>query len=373
MDNAFSIKYDACFVGLKCYDLLRNATVPKYLGGIERALVSLAKAMNHKGYKVAFIVYDEGQADVEVCNGITVFKAYAPKAGVKFLRLIHPQATTLRRLLKRIQSDRVIQMGAGIEMTFSAHAVQSTPAKFIYIVASNSDCQPELPLVSTAHEKKLYRYGLRWADIIVAQSEHQQHLMKTNFDYESRVIPMPHYIEHTSNALSRSLNSPPSLLWVGRIIEVKRLELLLDVAELRPETQFHVVGAANEESIYSVKQVERASELPNVTYHGKVSDDELYALFHQCDALMCTSSLEGFPMAFIEAWYFGMPVITTFDPDSIVKENNLGFVANDAITLTESIDECLFNPDRYMEMSQHAHRFYQEKFSINAIVPQYLL
>ena len=55
--TGFSSHFDACFVGLKCYDLLRGESIPKYLGGIERALVSLAKGMASLGHKVAFIEF----------------------------------------------------------------------------------------------------------------------------------------------------------------------------------------------------------------------------------------------------------------------------------------------------------------------------
>ncbi len=372
MLDPFSVKYDVCFVGLKCYDLLRNAPVPKYLGGIERALVSLAKGMTQKGYKVAFIVYDEGQDAVIEHGGITVFRAYKPKAGIKFLRLIHPQATALNRLLKRIKSDKVIQMGAGIEMSFSARPVKQTASDFIYIIASNSDCQPDLPLVSTQHEKLIYKYGLRWADVIVAQSKHQQTLMKNHFGYDSQVIPMPHYIEHPSNAQTRQLNDKPSVLWVGRIIEVKRLELLLDLAEQKPDTHFHVVGAANEASEYATAQTQRAHSLSNVTYHGKVSDDQLYQLFTQCDILACTSSLEGFPMAFIEAWYFGMPVLTTFDPDDIVQNNQLGVVASDLASLQAGLEALTQGLEHYRKMSSIACDFYHAHYSVDAVIPQYI-
>jgi len=367
--------YDACFVGLKCYDLLSNNPIPKYLGGIERALVSLAKGMVDQGYKVAFITYDEGQQDIVNYGGIDVYKAFKPKAGIKFVRLLAPQATTLFGLIKSINADMYIQMGAGIETTYTALAVKwlQKKRKTVYIIASNSDCQPELPLVTTRHEKIIYRLGLPYIDTIVAQSAHQQTQLQANFHQVSSIITMPHYIDYPFDATQRQEQPiAQKVLWVGRIIEVKRLEFLLDIAQQKPAIEFHIVGAPNEASDYSNQLVERVTTIDNAHYHGKVDDATLYSLFTQCSLLSCTSSLEGFPMAFIEGWYFGMPIVTTFDPDDIIAKNELGQATHSIEETADAIEHILSNPETYKTLSQRAYAFYKQSYTPASVVPQYI-
>ena len=65
----FDTSHDICFIGLKCYDLLNGAAVPRFLGGIEKQLVTMAKGLAEKGYRVAFITYDHRQPEKKAMPG----------------------------------------------------------------------------------------------------------------------------------------------------------------------------------------------------------------------------------------------------------------------------------------------------------------
>lgn len=59
----------------------------------------------------------------------------------------------------------------------------------------------------------------------------------------------------------------------------------------------------------------RARSLSNVRLHGRIAERAALAELYRGAALLCcTSSLEGFPNTFLEAWSHGLPVVTTSTP-----------------------------------------------------------
>ena len=91
---------------------------------------------------------------------------------------------------------------------------------------------------------------------------------------------------------------------------------------------FDVVGAANSDSAYARTLTKRAGTLTNVIMHGRVRHSEMVKYFRRGRVLCCTSAYEGFPNTFLEAWTVGTPVVSTFDPDSVITQHNLGWTAS---------------------------------------------
>ena len=47
-------------------------------------------------------------------------------------------------------------------------------------------------------------------------------------------------------------------------------------------------------------------------------------LLGQAGVFAHTSPAEGFPNAFLEAWSYGLPTVTCFDPDGIIERERIG-------------------------------------------------
>ncbi len=368
-------KHDICFVGLKCFDLITRADVPKYLGGIERLLVTLARGMAARGIKVAFVTFDEGQQDGVVIDGITVYKAYRANQGIKGLRFVYPKMTSIWQAIKKADAKVYLQMGAGVETAVTAIGAQhycSTPRKFIYGIASDGNCLTDLPMIKSVVEKRFYKWGLKQADFVISQTQKQQSLVQTSFGISSSVIAMPHESNNLAlPSVQQRMAGKTHILWVGRFIEVKRLELLFDIARQLPDMQFDVVGSANTASNYANRLVHEAKTINNLTIHGRVSDQQLSELYNKAFILCCTSSLEGFPTTFLEAWSVGLPVVTTFDPDNIVKNNNVGQVSQDH-QLADTLAGLEKDEALYTTLSNTALSFYKKMYTVEAIIPAYL-
>ncbi len=60
-------------------------------------------------------------------------------------------------------------------------------------------------------------------------------------------------------------------------------------------------------------------------------------LFSRAKIFLNTSQIEGFPNTFLQAWVRSVPVVTFFDPDSLVKQRQLGRTAADFDDMVDAI------------------------------------
>ena len=377
--------YDICFFGLKCYGLLANDEVPKYLGGIERNLVNVARGLANVGIRVAFITFDEGQDAFVDCDGVHVYRAYASGEGLRGIRLVHPKMTRVWQLMSRINARVYLCMGAGIEAWIIALACKYflPGSRSIFCVASDDNTIQRPAALKSRLERLAYVHSLPWFDVVISQTEQQRQGLKEHHNIESSVIPMPRaplaersFDEiRSGHAADRSTSAARfSVLWIGRWVAVKRLEWLLDLASQLPEIDFQVVGKANQGfSEYTDGLNERAAQLPNVRVHGKVTESELIDIYQGCQCLINTSIMEGFPTTFLEAWSIGMPCITTFDPDGIVASKEVGWVAADLQALKSHLVRISnpLNAQVLQAASERSKRLFDERFSMSAILPSY--
>jgi glycosyltransferase involved in cell wall biosynthesis len=227
---------------------------------------------------------------------------------------------------------------------------------FVFSLASDADTDAALPLLRSRRQRMLYRAGLRRADAVIAQTDTQREQLRSAFAVESSVIRnCTHDPGFDSGGLrSRTRNARPSLLWVGRLVPVKRLEVLLDLAAARPEWDFHVVGRGDPALEYVQSLESRARTLSNLALHGAISDEALNERYRNASALVCTSSMEGVPITFLEAWARGLPVVSTVDPDGVIATHGLGAVAS-AETLGDRVGAVLADDQETLAHRIRAH------------------
>jgi glycosyltransferase involved in cell wall biosynthesis len=218
----------------------------------------------------------------------------------------------------------------------------------------------------------LYRFGLKRADCVVAQTQRQQVALRNAFGVKSCVVPMLAEAP-TAQGSGWTLESREGgrILWIGRVDPVKRLEWLLEVASRRPRLGFDVVGAANSDSPYARRVLERAESLPNVRVHGRVPESRMPELYARAACLCSTSDIEGFPNTFLEAWSRGVPVVSTFDPDGLIAAQSLGLVAGDISEVVAQLDRILSDSDLWHSASRNARRYYESNHSRETVLSRY--
>jgi len=109
------------------------------------------------------------------------------------------------------------------------------------------------------------------------------------------------------------------VMYVGRIHENKRIELLMEVAKLLPEVEFIIAGEGAHQKVL----FEQTS--PNVSFLGFVRD--VQNLMLSANTLVITSgraAREGSPLAMLEARSLGIPVLVASDCHAATEAKSLG-------------------------------------------------
>lgn len=358
-----------CIIGGKCYDLIAGSPVLRYVGGIETQLVALAKGLVEEGCQVSLITFDHGQPADQEFHGVRVLKGDRPSFPVPVLRW-WVRSRQLWRAMRKADADIYLQMGAGFEtgQTASGCGPKGERGKrFVFCLASNMNYGCDLTAGRFGLEGKIYKYGLRRADLVLAQTVQQHDKLLEATGVESEVIPMAVKTPTQGLTLSRDKHNIPRIMWVGRILPEKRPEWLLEMARRCPELQFNIVGTPNRASQYAENFMQEAAAIPNVKVHGRLTGSELAELYAGCRILCNTSSTEGFPTTFLECWSSGMPVVTSYDPDGIVMREGLGRVGENAEILARELRLALADYPAYDRMSEAAFRYIAEHHSVKAV------
>jgi glycosyltransferase involved in cell wall biosynthesis len=369
MRNEGSSTPSVCFVAHNAYGALVGRDTG-HIGGIERQQSLMAHWMADQGHDVSMITWDEGQGDCEV-EGVRVFTLGHREDGQPGLRFFHPRWTGLARAMKRADADIYYYNCGDLGLGQVALWTGRHDKKTVYSVASNPDCDPELPTLKAWRERILYRYGLRCADQVVAQTLRQQEMLQAGFGIRAKVIPMP-CAGFTGAAPVVSNAVPARILWVGRLSQEKRLEWLLDIAEYFPQYVFDVVGGANARTEYAKTLLQRAKSIPNVVLHGRLVYHDLGTLYRHARLLCCTSVFEGFPNTFLEAWSVGLPIVSTFDPDRVIVRQRLGKTVGTVDEVCGGISAFMQNQELWEEASTAAQTYFNAHHTLEVVMPMFI-
>lgn len=361
-----------CIISHDAYGALTGGRTGR-TGGVEWQTSLTARWLASCGYDISLLTWDEGQDDPCNVAGVRVIPICREAAGLPGLRFFHPRWTALTRALTVAGAD-VYYHNCGEVITGQVALWCSLHRRrFVYSVASDPDCDPRLPHMDSLRQRRFYRYGLRRADRIIVQTARQQRMLAEGFGHTSTIIPMPcpgpgdaEYVQPAPPA-----HGSARVAWVGRIVEVKRLEVLLDIAAEMPEITFEVAGSFEEQRPYVQALYRRARTIPNVVLRGRVIREQMPAFYQRASCLLCTSEHEGFPNTFLEAWSHGVPVVSTIDPDGLIARYDLGAAATDTAGLIAALHAVLAWPHRWQQVSCNARQYYVQNHTLERVMPRF--
>ncbi|MFC6518700.1 glycosyltransferase family 4 protein [Undibacterium arcticum] len=237
----------------------------------------------------------------------------------------------------------------------------------MFRVASDTDCEPDKLLIRYWRDKKLYEYGLRRADAILVQSIWQQDAMRTNYSLHSRVAEM--LVDTPERAVARDID----VLWVSNLRQLKRPELYLALVKKFPQLKFHMVGGPQPGFGELFNQIRReAADLPNCTFHGLVPYHEMDNKYAAARVFVNTSDTEGFPNSYLQAWIRGTPVVTFFDPDAVIRRENLGRAVSSLDEMASAVTEFVANDNVWSAASERCKAYMARFYGEDRILSPYL-
>jgi glycosyltransferase involved in cell wall biosynthesis len=357
-----------CFVGPANLPVLAREYGHHRVGGAELQQTLLAKALAAQGYDVSMVVADYGQADGATWHGIKTHRAYRHDGGLPGLRFIHPRWTGLCAAMKRSGADIFYVSCAGALLGQVALFTRLYGGKVIFRIASNTDCDPAALLIRYWRDKRLYRFGLRHADLVLAQTPQQQAALLKNFRRDSRVVSSltdvggqrPSFAERTG------------VLWVGNMRPLKRPALLLEAARRLPELEFHIIGGPmpGAESFYATIR-EEALQVANVRFHGAVPYHDIGQYYERCRVFVGTSEIEGFPNTYLQAWSRGTPVAAFLDPEQLIAHNGMGRAVSTVSELCEAIVTFTSDAGAWESASKRSREFVDSRFNLARMIAPY--
>ncbi len=160
-------------------------------------------------------------------------------------------------------------------------------------------------------------------------------------------------------AAPRAAGAPPEIVYAGRLIREKRVELLIDALaiamEARPDLRARIIGRGPEfESIRA--RVDAHALEDRIQMPGFVSEAELDDATSRAIAIVQPSEREGYGMVVVEASARGVPVIVVEAPDNaateLISPNENGLVAKPtARSLAEAILACAADNSAWRQRS----------------------
>ena len=285
----------------------------------------------------------------------------------------------LIRLLKKIDPDIIYQRGGKPYIGISSRLLKKNNKKLVIGISMNDNCYKN-KILNLDHNFLSYPskiidgyftlQGIEKADLIIAQTEYQQTLLKKNFNKESIIIPNGLPVPKPTF----KKEEPPLISWIANIKPLKKPELFINLAEKCRDlnVKFVLVGRSSRNS-YQKMLIQKTKKLSNIEYLGEISFERTNELLSKSILLVNTSVTEGFSNTYLQAWMRETPVITiNCDPDSIIKSNKIGFHSGSFKKMIDDVKYLIDYVDELKNMGKKAREYAIKYHDIEKIGNEYL-
>lgn len=204
------------------------------------------------------------------------------------------------------------------------------------------------------------RQAIRSVDLILAVSRYTAEMIRQQIPSlgPDRFFVFPNALSEswTERFAAADLRDarliPPGtrfLLSVARLDPSERYKGIINVIEavasLEDASIHYVVAGRGEDRAFLESVAARFGLADRVHFTGAVSDSELVTLYRECSAFVLPSGKEGFGIVFLEAMFFGAPVIAAAEKGTldVVRHDETGLLVPyaDTVSLRVAIERLL--------------------------------
>ena len=348
-----------CFVVPGIYPLF-NPNITGVLGGAQVDIYMLASELaNDKRFRVSIVTDQIYDSDVETIGNITIYQT--PKIKVLPLR----STMALWKSMRTANADIYFAKGASLTTGLVALFCRINRKTFFLRTSSDFECDGSYlrryPLLGGC-----FLWSLRTARHVFVQNANNISSLKQSTNVDATAIPNGHRMTQSQHAMR------DSILWIGRIAEVKQSSLFVRLAQEIPSERFVMICQARAGSHRHDELVRTAAGIANLELIKYVPFHKIERYFRHAKVLVNTSRSEGFPNTFIQAGACGVAILSLkVDPDGFLDKFSCGFCANEDWGWFVDSLKRLLHEDLYVRIGENARKYVEENHDISNIVERY--
>lgn len=356
--------------------LIVTSEFPPQPGGIGNHAFNLAKHLQLNNFVVDVIADNRSFSGEEerIFDAELKFKVHRiERIKLRFLMYLKRIVT----LFKFMKSSEAIIASGKFSLWMVAFSSLFFDKKFFAIIHGSE----------VNYKQKGLKFSIDWSlkrfSKLIAVSNYTKslvsHLQSLN------IVVIPNGFEsnkwNLKNKHTLSLKGEPKLITVGNVTERKGqlnvIKLLPELIKIYPEIHYHCVGIPTQKDKF-LKVATLLKVEDYITFHGKVSDENLQELLQSSTIFVMLSSttetgdVEGFGIAIIEANSLGLPSIGSINcgiEDAILDKKSGVLVPYDDYNLfLNALNDILTNYEKYKNEAKN----WAAQHNWDIIIQQYI-
>lgn len=363
------MKYKLLFQSFEIMNLLLNKNVP--VGGAAVEWYNWMKGFRKIGCDFGILTWEGANNAINNKEfDYDIVESYHVEKGIPKIRLFTYRIPMFYNAVKKYNPHFVIQGCALINTGIFAFIAKRLGKPFIHRIGSDMDVDGRISRTFSKFSLAVYNYGIRNASHISCQNKYQFNILKKKYPNKSiSVLYNPFEIKN-----EYEIEPKEYIAWIGNFRYEKNLPALADIAKILPQYKIKIAGTKfdkiDEDTNRGLNELEK---LKNVKFIGHIDNSEILQYLNKAYCLLNTSRLEGFPNTFLEAWSTGTPVISTknVNPDNIITDYNLGFVANNYEELPELLKK-MIEENNYLNFYSTCKNYVKEYHDPEKLASKFL-
>jgi glycosyltransferase involved in cell wall biosynthesis len=159
-----------------------------------------------------------------------------------------------------------------------------------------------------------------------------------------------------------------TLIYVGRLTELKRVSSLIDIVSMIkeeiPDVLLHIVGDGPKCGEVR-RRIEALGVSDNVAMHGYVSEEEKITLLTSSAVYLSNSAFEGFGIPLVEAMATGtVPVVSDLDAHRLIFQGeDVGYLVNCHEDMARTVIGLLTDERRRLQFARNGRKLVEERWT----------
>jgi glycosyltransferase involved in cell wall biosynthesis len=319
-------------------------------GGAEYQISLLIDALSADGgFEIHYLTHFIDARDRTRNYNVSVVGAGGPMPRLGYVM----DARSLYRKLLEIGPDVIYQRVACAYTGICALYSRRRHVPMIWHVASDSDVAPSLlEPVRNFVRRRLETWGVSYgagnASRIVVQTRRQNELLQQNYGRSADAL-VANFHPPVVETIDKS--GPLTVMWIANLKPLKRPDVFIRLAERfrqRREVRFVMAGApapATGDQRWRTSLMQGMVNAKNLEYVGQKTHAEVNQMLARSHVFVNTSTHEGFPNTFIQAWMRDVAVLSlSVDPDGVLERERVGIAAHTEDGLEAALRGLLDDP-----------------------------